>query len=71
MEKLNEICLSIIFKAEAMVGMLQKTTVRKLNLHNNVLTKLHAVCVKMFLKDCLAWLALGTQLIGSRLTTAT
>ena len=46
-------------------------TVRKLNLHNNVLTKLHVVCVKMFLKDCLAWLALGTQLIGSRLTTAT
>jgi len=25
MEKLNEICLSIIFKAEAMVDMLQKT----------------------------------------------
>lgn len=33
-----------------------------------MLTKLHVVCVKMFLKDCQAWLTLGKQLIGSRLT---
>lgn len=75
MEKQDEICLPIIFKAKATVCVLQKNYLLSESCIYIIIpsgtTKLPVVCVKMLLKEGQAWFILGTCLIGSSPTTAT